>query len=345
MARAVGPERRLLAVYTGGTIGMRSERGVLVPGTGLAATPRTLPMFHDEEHARALGLPEDTLVLPPASPNQRILYTVLECQPLFDSSDMTIAEWVLVAQTIQRHYEQYHGFVVIHGTDTMAFAASVLSFTLENLQKTVVVTGAQVPIHALWSDGRENLLGALPMAGQYVIPEVASSSRISCFGATGRPRWTLGGSRPSAPGTCRLWPPRVLMSQSTGSWCGGSAGRPSWWCMAAWSRTWDCSPLPRDPRCSGSGVPAASHEGRGHGDLRLREWTQQARPAAGAEGGDQARPGHCQLYPLPPGRCDHGLCSGHGLGGSWRRLRLRHDVRGCPGQAVVCAGPAWAEPG
>uniref|UniRef100_A0A8C9I401 asparaginase n=1 Tax=Piliocolobus tephrosceles TaxID=591936 RepID=A0A8C9I401_9PRIM len=172
MARAMGSERRLLAVYTGGTIGMRSELGVLVPGTGLAAILRTLPMFHDEEHARARGLSEDILVLPPATPNQRILYTVLECQPLFDSSDMTIAEWVRVAQTIERHYKQYHGFVVIHGTDTMAFAASMLSFMLENLQKTVVLTGAQMPIHALWSDGRENLLGALLMAGQYVIPEV-----------------------------------------------------------------------------------------------------------------------------------------------------------------------------
>uniref|UniRef100_A0A2K6EPW2 asparaginase n=1 Tax=Propithecus coquereli TaxID=379532 RepID=A0A2K6EPW2_PROCO len=172
MARAAEPERRLLALYTGGTIGMRSERGVLVPGRGLAAILRTLPMFHDEEHAWACGLPEDTLVLPRSSPDQRVFYTVLECQPLFDSSDMTISEWVQVAQTIERHYEQYHGFVVIHGTDTMAFAASALSFLLENLQKTVVLTGAQVPIHALWSDGRENLLGALLMAGQYVIPEV-----------------------------------------------------------------------------------------------------------------------------------------------------------------------------
>ncbi|KAL6062271.1 hypothetical protein STEG23_001993 [Scotinomys teguina] len=108
----------------------------------------------------------------PASPDQRILYTVLECQPLFDSSDMTITEWVQIAQTIERHYTQYQGFVVIHGTDTMAFAASGLSFMLENLQKPVVLTGAQVPIHALWSDGRENLLGALLMAGQYIIPEV-----------------------------------------------------------------------------------------------------------------------------------------------------------------------------
>ncbi|XP_066883760.1 60 kDa lysophospholipase isoform X4 [Kogia breviceps] len=175
MARAAGPERRLLAIYTGGTIGMRSERGVLVPGKGLAAVLRTLPMFHDEAHARACGLPEDTLVLPPASPacpDQRVMYTVLECQPLFDSSDMTITEWVQIAQTIERHYGQYHGFVVIHGTDTMAFAASVLSFVLENLQKTVILTGAQVPIHALWNDGRENLLGALLLAGQYVIPEV-----------------------------------------------------------------------------------------------------------------------------------------------------------------------------
>uniref|UniRef100_A0A8B9WID7 asparaginase n=1 Tax=Bos mutus grunniens TaxID=30521 RepID=A0A8B9WID7_BOSMU len=172
MARAAGPERRLLAVYTGGTIGMRSERGVLVPGRGLAAVLKMLPMFHDEEHARARGLPEDTLVLPPASPDQRVIYTVLECQPLFDSSDMTITEWVQIAQTIESHYVRYDGFVVIHGTDTMAFAASVLSFVLENLQKTVILTGAQVPIHALWNDGRENLLGALLLAGQYVIPEV-----------------------------------------------------------------------------------------------------------------------------------------------------------------------------
>ncbi|XP_070333613.1 60 kDa lysophospholipase isoform X1 [Odocoileus virginianus] len=172
MARAAGPERRLLAVYTGGTIGMRSEHGVLVPGRDLAAVLRMLPMFHDEEHARARGFPEDTLVLPPASPDQRVVYTVLECQPLFDSSDMTITEWVQIAQTIESRYGQYDGFVVIHGTDTMAFAASVLSFVLENLQKTVILTGAQVPIHALWNDGRENLLGALLLAGQYVIPEV-----------------------------------------------------------------------------------------------------------------------------------------------------------------------------
>uniref|UniRef100_A0A8C5P4B5 60 kDa lysophospholipase n=1 Tax=Jaculus jaculus TaxID=51337 RepID=A0A8C5P4B5_JACJA len=172
MARATEPERRLLVVYTGGTIGMRSEGGVLVPGRGLTSVLKTLHIFHDEEYARARGLSEDTLVLPPASPDQRIIYTVLECQPLFDSSDMTITEWLQIAQTIEKHYTQYQGFVIIHGTDTMAFAASVLSFILENLQKPIILTGAQVPIHTLWNDGRENLLGALLMAGQYIIPEV-----------------------------------------------------------------------------------------------------------------------------------------------------------------------------
>ncbi|XP_007942814.1 60 kDa lysophospholipase [Orycteropus afer afer] len=170
MARAAEPERRLLAVYTGGTIGMRSGRSGLVPGQGLAAVLRTLPMFHDQDYAGQL--PEDTLVLPPTGSDQSVIYTVLEWQPLFDSSDMTITEWVQIAQTIERYYEQYHGFVVIHGTDTMAFAASTLSFVLENLRKPVIFTGAQVPIHALWNDGRENLLGALLMAAQYLIPEV-----------------------------------------------------------------------------------------------------------------------------------------------------------------------------
>ncbi|KAM5338509.1 60 kDa lysophospholipase [Glossophaga mutica] len=184
MARAEGPERRLLAIYTGGTIGMRSQHGVLVPGQGLAAVLRMLPMLHDEAHARALGLPEDTLVLPPASPDQRVTYRVLECRPLFDSSDMTIAEWVQIAQTIETHYEQYHGFVVIHGTDTMAFAASVLAFVLENLQKTVILTGAQVPIHALWNDGRDNLLGALLLAGQYAVPEVCLFFQNQLFRGT-----------------------------------------------------------------------------------------------------------------------------------------------------------------
>ncbi|XP_020826888.1 60 kDa lysophospholipase isoform X1 [Phascolarctos cinereus] len=172
MARSGDPVRRLLAIYTGGTIGMRSREGVLVPGSNLLPTLRKLPMFNDEEYSREHQLPADTLALPLTNQNQRILYTILEYDPLFDSSDMTINEWIRIAKDIERNYEQYFGFVIIHGTDTMAFASSMLSFILGNLQKTVILTGAQVPIHTLWNDGRENLLGGLLMAGHYVIPEV-----------------------------------------------------------------------------------------------------------------------------------------------------------------------------
>nr|5DNE_A Chain A, L-asparaginase [Cavia porcellus]5DNE_B Chain B, L-asparaginase [Cavia porcellus]5DNE_C Chain C, L-asparaginase [Cavia porcellus]5DNE_D Chain D, L-asparaginase [Cavia porcellus] len=172
MARASGSERHLLLIYTGGTLGMQSKGGVLVPGPGLVTLLRTLPMFHDKEFAQAQGLPDHALALPPASHGPRVLYTVLECQPLLDSSDMTIDDWIRIAKIIERHYEQYQGFVVIHGTDTMASGASMLSFMLENLHKPVILTGAQVPIRVLWNDARENLLGALLVAGQYIIPEV-----------------------------------------------------------------------------------------------------------------------------------------------------------------------------
>uniref|UniRef100_F6VF13 asparaginase n=1 Tax=Monodelphis domestica TaxID=13616 RepID=F6VF13_MONDO len=172
MARSGEHVRRLLAIYTGGTIGMRNREGVLVPESNLLTTLRKLPMFNDEEYSREHQLQDDTLALPLTNQNQRIIYTILEYDPLFDSSDMTINEWIRIAQDIERNYEQYFGFVVIHGTDTMAFASSMLSFILGNLQKTVILTGAQVPIHTLWNDGQENLLGSLLMAGQYVIPEV-----------------------------------------------------------------------------------------------------------------------------------------------------------------------------
>ncbi len=74
--------------------------------------------------------------------------------------------------TFQKFYNDYDGFVVLHGTDTMAYTASALSFMLENLGKSVIVTGSQIPLFESRSDGRDNFLGALIMAGHYVIPEV-----------------------------------------------------------------------------------------------------------------------------------------------------------------------------
>ena len=78
----------------------------------------------------------------------------------------------MIARTVEEHYKDYDGFVICHGTDTMGYTASTLSFMFENLRKTVVVTGSQIPISELRSDAVDNLLGSLMVAGPFQIPEV-----------------------------------------------------------------------------------------------------------------------------------------------------------------------------
>uniref|UniRef100_A0A8C2FYS8 asparaginase n=1 Tax=Cyprinus carpio TaxID=7962 RepID=A0A8C2FYS8_CYPCA len=141
-------EARVLVINTGGTIGMTYHKNGLSPEENVIVEKlRELPILHDEQYAQQTRLydktPEKTLVLPKST----------------HSAD-------------PKHYEQYDGFVILHGTDTMAYTASALSFMCENLGKSVILTGSQVPIFELRSDGRENLLGALLIAGQFVIPEV-----------------------------------------------------------------------------------------------------------------------------------------------------------------------------
>ncbi len=84
------------------------------------------------------------LVLPHIPNKKRIIYTIYEYDPLLDSSNMTMEDWILIAKDIQDSYELFDGFVILHGTDTMAYTASALSFMLENLGKPVIVTGSQV---------------------------------------------------------------------------------------------------------------------------------------------------------------------------------------------------------
>ena len=72
-------------------------------------------------------------------------FDIHEYNPVIDSSDMTPAHWLAIANDIQANYADYDGFVVLHGTDTMAYTASALSFMLENLQKPVIITGSQIP--------------------------------------------------------------------------------------------------------------------------------------------------------------------------------------------------------
>ncbi|KAI4889196.1 hypothetical protein NFI96_012972 [Prochilodus magdalenae] len=172
-------EARVLVLNTGGTIGMMYHDNVLSPEpNAIVKALRKLPTLHDEQYAEQTRLYENSeqaenmLVLPLSKKKRRIVYTILEYSPLLDSSNMTTDDWASIGKDIEKHYEKYDGFVILHGTDTMAYTASALSFMCENLGKPVILTGSQVPIYEMRSDGRDNLLGALLIAGQFVIPEV-----------------------------------------------------------------------------------------------------------------------------------------------------------------------------
>lgn len=99
-------------------------------------------------------------------------YTINEYNPLLDSANMTPDKWVTIAQDIADNYDKYDGFVVLHGTDTMAYTASALSFMLEGLNKPVIITGSQIPICEIRNDARGNLITAILIAANFNIPEV-----------------------------------------------------------------------------------------------------------------------------------------------------------------------------
>jgi len=85
---------------------------------------------------------------------------------------MTPAEWVKIARDVEKHYDRYDGFVVLHGTDTMAYTASALPFLLGGLRKPVIITGSQIPLCEIRNDARENLITSLMLAANHAIPEV-----------------------------------------------------------------------------------------------------------------------------------------------------------------------------
>lgn len=147
----------ILIIYTGGTIGMIEN-----PETG------ALENFDFEQFRHYV--PE----------LKRFNYQIdaLAFDAPIDSSDMEPRYWVKMARIIAEHYDNYDGFVLLHGTDTMAFTASALSFMLENLGKPVIITGSQLPIGQLRTDGKENLLTSIEIAaarnaqGHPMVPEV-----------------------------------------------------------------------------------------------------------------------------------------------------------------------------
>jgi L-asparaginase len=148
---------KILIIYTGGTIGMiRDEKKGTLKPFGLARIFKSIPSLHD------LGVDIEAI----------------ELDEIIDSSNVTPEMWIELAETIGKNYNNFDGFVVLHGSDTMAHSASALSFLLENLAKPVIFTGSQLPIGLPRTDARENLITALEIAamrnalGEPRIPEV-----------------------------------------------------------------------------------------------------------------------------------------------------------------------------
>ncbi|NJN48226.1 MAG: type I asparaginase [Candidatus Competibacteraceae bacterium] len=100
-------------------------------------------------------------------------YVVYECPRLIDSANLHPQDWYRIADLLVDQYDQYDGFVVLHGTDTMAYTASALSFVLQGLVKSVIITGSQIPLWEMRNDARNNLLTALVLAAHHPIPEVS----------------------------------------------------------------------------------------------------------------------------------------------------------------------------
>ncbi|XP_077985367.1 L-asparaginase-like [Glandiceps talaboti] len=115
---------------------------------------------------------EDGFAMPISDKNRRVVYKLIDYDPLIDSSNMDVDGWVKIAIDIKQNYESFDAFVVLHGTDTMAYTASALSFMLENLTKPVILTGSQVPLCNTPTDGYNNLFGSIYVAGHYRKPEV-----------------------------------------------------------------------------------------------------------------------------------------------------------------------------
>lgn len=150
-------QRKILLIYTGGTIGMIND-----PESGVLK-PFDFTLIMDE------------------IPELKRLDCQIEAKSFMepiDSSNMTPDTWVKLVKIIEENYASFDGFVILHGTDTMAFTASAVSYMIENLKKPVVFTGSQLPIGIIRTDGKENLITAIEIASAYednkpIVPEVS----------------------------------------------------------------------------------------------------------------------------------------------------------------------------
>ncbi|MBQ1260957.1 MAG: asparaginase [Clostridia bacterium] len=150
--------KKVLIIYTGGTIGMKKGENGYTPAS-LETLTEAISSIKDIHHEK---MPE---------------FTLIQTLPILDSSNVGLREWNKIARLIYESYEEYDGFVVLHGTDTMAYTASALSFMLRNIAKPVVLTGSQIPLLEIRSDGADNLITSMLVASEGVVKEVCL-----CFG-------------------------------------------------------------------------------------------------------------------------------------------------------------------
>jgi L-asparaginase len=146
----------ILLIYTGGTIGMIND-----PASGTLKPFDFHKIIQQIPEIKTLGFHIESFSF----------------DPPIDSSEIDPSTWSRIAAIIEENYQAYDGFVILHGTDTMAYSASALSFMLEDLSKPVILTGSQLPIGALRTDGKENLITSIVIAaakeyGKPVVPEV-----------------------------------------------------------------------------------------------------------------------------------------------------------------------------
>ncbi len=145
-------KKKICILYTGGTIGMVPTENGYAPKKGY---------FYDAIKA-----------IPDLNSHDMPEWDMIEFDPLLDSSNIAVEQWNQIGRAIRDNYATYDGFVVLHGTDTMAYTASALSFMLEGLTKPVILTGSQIPLCKLRSDGRDNLITSVLIAGAGNVKEV-----------------------------------------------------------------------------------------------------------------------------------------------------------------------------
>lgn len=183
-------ESRIMIIMTGGTICMQRSPDGFVPARGfLEACLAPRPSFNDGGPVQQLKVVSEKgdekwvgcLRSPSTAYQKRIRYCVLEFEQLLDSSSIDASGWEAIAQTVFWNYSLFDGFVILHGTDSLAYTSSALSFMLQDLGKPVVLTGSQVPMSELQNDATDNLLGSLIVASHFMIPEVCLFFNYNLF--------------------------------------------------------------------------------------------------------------------------------------------------------------------